>query len=202
MGPQPYADLAAQILSRPPRLGPTRLVCVDGPSAAGKTAFAARLAAAFEPPAPVVHTDELLAGWDDQLTFWDRLDREVLAPLRAGRPARYRAYDWHRGRFGDAATEVPPAAVVILEGVSAARAAARREASYTVLVTAPADLRLTRSLSRDGAPMQAYLEKWRRREERHFAADATAAHVDLLVDGAAGGPDGYRPVPRSARPGP
>jgi uridine kinase len=202
VSPQPYAGLVAQILSRPPRLGRVRLVCVDGPSAAGKTAFAARLAAEFDPPAPVVHTDDLLSGWDDQLTFWDRLDRHVLAPLRAGRPARYRAYDWHRGGFGEVEREVPPAPVVILEGMSAARSAARREASYTVLVTAAADVRLARSLRRDGAPMQSDLEEWRRREDRHFAADATAAHVDLVVDGAAGGPDGYLPLPRSTGPGP
>jgi uridine kinase len=150
----------------------------------------------------VVHTDDLLSGWDDQLTFWDRLDRHVLAPLRAGRPARYRAYDWHRGGFGGVEREVPPAPVVILEGMSAARSAARREASYTVLVTAAADVRLARSLRRDGAPMQSDLEEWRRREDRHFAADATAAHVDLVVDGAAGGPDGYLPLPRSTGPGP
>jgi uridine kinase len=202
MSLEPYADVAAEVLRRPARLGRTRLVCVDGPSGAGKTVFAARLAAAFDPPAPVVHTDDLLAGWDDQLRFWGRLERQVLAPLRAGRPARYRTYDWHRGEFGEPEREVPPAPVVIVEGMSAARAAARREASYAVLVTAPAELRLARSLSRDGAAQQAYLEEWRRREDRHFAADATAASVDLIVDGAAGGPDRYRRLPGNARPGP
>ena len=98
-GEQSYAGLAAEVSRRPPGLGRTRLVCVDGPSGAGKTVFAARLAAAFDPAAPVVHTDDLLAGWDDQLSFWDRLDRHVLAPLRSGRPGRYRPYDWHRDAF-------------------------------------------------------------------------------------------------------
>ncbi|HEU5109014.1 MAG TPA: hypothetical protein VFT95_10720, partial [Micromonosporaceae bacterium] len=123
----------------------------------------------------------------DQLTFWARLERRVLAPLRAGRPARYRAYDWERGGFGGAEHEVGPAPVVIVEGMSAARAAARALASFTVFVTAPPELRLARSLARDGAAMQAYLNQWRRREDRHFAADATAANVDLVVLGAPGG---------------
>ena len=41
-----YADLAAEILARPPRLGGVRVVAVDGPAGAGKTTFAARLATA------------------------------------------------------------------------------------------------------------------------------------------------------------
>ena len=30
------------------------------------------------------HTDDLLAGWEDQFTFWPRLEEWVLVPLRAG----------------------------------------------------------------------------------------------------------------------
>lgn len=181
-----YAEIAAEVLRRPARLGRTRLVCVDGPTGAGKTVFAAHLAAAFPDPPPIVHTDDLLDGWDDQFTFWDRLERQVLAPLRAGRPGRYRRYDWHRGGFGDDEIEVPVAAVVIVEGVSAARAAARAQASLTVFMTAPAHLRLARSLARDGKSLRPYLQVWQRREDRHFAADDTAAHVDLVIDTATG----------------
>ena len=47
-----------------------------------------------------MHTDDLLDGWDDQLTFWDRLEEQVLEPLRHGRPGRYQRYLWHRRRFG------------------------------------------------------------------------------------------------------
>jgi adenylylsulfate kinase-like enzyme len=83
-------ELAKQILDRPARLGPVRLVVVDGPSGAGKTTFADRLAAAVSAEGvevAVVHTDELVAGWADQFGFRDRLERLVLAPLRAGGPA-------------------------------------------------------------------------------------------------------------------
>lgn len=88
-----YDRLARRVLAGPARLGRTRLVAVDGPSGAGKSAFAARLADALAAlpggsPPPVVHTDDLLDGWDDQLTFWPRLEEWVLGPLRAGRPGR------------------------------------------------------------------------------------------------------------------
>jgi uridine kinase len=182
-----FAELARRIAGTPPRLGPVRLVAVDGPSGAGKTWFAGALAAALG-GAPVVHTDDLLDGWEDQFTFWGRLEEQVLDPLRRGRTATYRRYLWHRGVFGGVPRTVEPAGAVLLEGVSAARRAIRPELSLAAFVVAPAGLRLRRVLARDGrhdVAFQAYLGRWRAAEERHFARDATAAAADLLVDGAA-----------------
>lgn len=226
-GVETYAELAGRILRRPARLGRTRLVAVDGPSGAGKTSFAARLAAALRvatgtapddadltagsagtigrgpagpadpagpagragrdeaDPVPVVHTDDLLDGWADQFTFWPRLEEWVLAPLRAGRPGRYRRYDWHAGRFADPWIVVPPAPVVILEGVSSARAAVAAELTLAVYVTAPVRLRRDRALARDGADLLPQLRRWWQGERRHFAADRTVARADVVVDGAA-----------------
>ena len=186
-----FAVLAAAVRRLPPRLGAVRLVAVDGPSGAGKTSFAGRLAG--ELGAPVVHTDDLLDGWDDQFTFWARLEAQVLQPLRRGRPGSYQRYLWHRGTFGGRPVTVPPSDAVVVEGVSSARRAIRPELSLAVFVTAPDDLRLRRALGRDGGDgvaFQAYLERWRAREDRHFAADGTAAHADLIVDGAAERRDG------------
>ena len=190
MAAETFAALAERIFQEPPRLGPVRLIAVDGPSGAGKSWFAARLAKAAD--IPVVHTDDLLDGWEDQFSFWARLEEQVLDPLRHGRPAAYRRYLWHRRAFGGNPVTVEPAEAVLLEGVTAARRVIRPELSFSVFVTAPADLRWRRALARDGADdvaFRAYLERWRVNEDRHFAADATAAHVDLLVDGAAEGFD-------------
>ncbi|MEH0842804.1 hypothetical protein V6U81_10485 [Micromonospora sp. CPCC 205711] len=184
-----YATLARRVLAGPARLGRTRLVAVDGPSGAGKSVFAARLAEALgdlagDGPPPVVHTDDLLDGWDDQFTFWARLEECVLAPLRAGRPGDYRRYSWVRKAFLPRAVPVPVAPVLLVEGVSAARAAIRPELSLAVLVTAPSSLRLARAVARDGPEILPELRRWHAGERSHFAADDTAAHVDLVVDGA------------------
>jgi len=196
-----YAALARRILARKPRLGGTRLVAVDGPSGAGKTEFAARLAAAFpETAPPVVHTDDFLDGWDDQFTFWSRLEEQVLAPLRSGEAGRHRRYDWAQGEFVGLWKTVPAAPVVILEGVTSARAQARPWLTFSVFVVAPARLRLARVLRRDGEPGRPYLIRWRRRENRHFAAEATAQHADLVVDGAPRVP--HDPVSEFVRSGP
>jgi uridine kinase len=185
-----YARVAAEIRRRPARLGRTRLVAVDGPSGAGKTQFAARLAAAVRAAgatAATVPTDDQLDGWDDQLTFWPRLEAQVLGPLRAGRPAGYHPYDWHAGAFRAERVAVPAADVVILDGVSTARAVIRPELTLAVFVTAPPGTALARALARDGARFEPYLRRWQAVERRHFAAEATAAHADLVVDGAARG---------------
>src|SRR3954452_1487837 len=180
-----FTALAGYVRGLPPRLGPVRLVAVDGPSGAGKTCFAMRLAKELD--APVVHTDDLLDGWDDQFTFWARLEQKVLGPLRRGQTATYERYQWHRGAFGGSPVLVEPAPVVLLEGVSSARRVIRPELSLAVFVVAPADLRLARALARDGGDsvaFRAYLERWRVAEDRHFAEDETADHADLVVDGA------------------
>ncbi len=182
-----YAELADWINGRPPRLGGVRLVAIDGPSGAGKTWFAGRLAAELG-DAPVVHTDDLLDGWDDQFTSWPRIERLALAPLRAGRPARYRSYQWDTGNFTGEPVVVEPARIVLLEGVGSARSVIRPELSLAVFVTAPHGLRLDRTVTRDAGhdlAFRAYLERWRAAEDRHFAEQGTAAYADLVVDGAA-----------------
>ncbi|MEU7590190.1 hypothetical protein AB0A95_28330 [Micromonospora sp. NPDC049230] len=184
-----YAELARRVLAGPARLGRTRLVAVDGPSGAGKSRFAAHLADALaalldgDRP-PVVHTDDLLDGWDDQLSFWARLDEWVLTPLREGRPGSYRRYSWVRRRFLARPVPVPVTPVLVVEGVSAARAVVRPESTLAVFVTAPASLRLARAVARDGPEILPELRRWHAGERAHFAADDTAARVDLLVDGA------------------
>jgi len=181
-----FADLAAVVLDRPPRLGPVRLVAVDGPSGAGKSTFAARLAEVLRAAGATVTTvptDDLLDGWDDQFTFWERLERRVLAPLRRGEPGGYHRYDWHRAEFDAGLTPVPSTDVVIVEGVTSARRVIRAELSFSVFVTAPAELSLARVLTRDGEGVREPLLAWRRAEAGFHDQDGTRAAVDLNIDG-------------------
>jgi len=179
-----FRTLAREILAAPPRLGPVRMVAVDGPAGSGKTTFASRLSRAFDAPVPVVHTDDLLEGWTDLTTFWSRLQCWILDPLRHGAPGKYRRYDWHEDRFSDGWIKVPLAPAFILEGVTSARAEVRRELTLGVFVTVPDDLRLARGLERDGAELREHWRRWMADERRHFAADRTVEQVRLVVDGA------------------
>ena len=169
-------ELTDLITARP---GPVRLVAVDGPGGAGKSTFAAALASALA--APVVHTDDF-ASWDQPIDWWPRLLEQVIEPLTAGRPARYQRYDWVTESLAEW-IDLDPAPVVIIEGVTAGRAEWRRHLSAIIWVETPADERLRRGLERDGEDALADWETWGADEDRHYAADPTRDHADVIVDG-------------------
>jgi hypothetical protein len=185
-----YADVAAEILARPARLGPVRLVAVDGPTGAGKTTFAARLATAVRAAgadAVEIHSDDLLDGWGDIVTFWPRLEEWVLAPLRQGGPGSYRRYDWHAGTFESGWRAVPVPDVLVLEGVTTGRVPVRPELTLLAWVWAPPDLRLSRGLARDGEATRPELLRWMGAEAAHFAVDRPDQAADVRVSGAPAG---------------
>ncbi|MQA80807.1 MAG: AAA family ATPase [Streptosporangiales bacterium] len=179
-----FAHLAREVLARPARLGEVRLVAVDGPTGSGKSTFARRLAAALGDTATRLCTDDLLDGWADTVTFWPRLEEHVLSPILAGRDGAYRRYDWTAGRFTDETTLVPAGGVLLVDGVTSARRAARPLLTLAVWMDVPFEASLARAIARDGPAAAGELRAWHERERAHFAEDGTAAHADLLVDGA------------------
>ena len=174
-------DLAA---GRAPTLGASRLVCVDGPAGSGKTTLATTLAR--ETGAPLVHTDDLLTGWDG-LPGLPAALAGLLEPLAAGRTGRAPRYDWHAGEFaGEVA--VDPVPLVVVEGVGAGTLPAARWATVLVWVEAPYELRMRRGLDRDGDAFAPYWEAWAAAEATLFAEHRTRERADVVVDGTAGGP--------------
>lgn len=168
-----------------PRLGRTKLVCIDGPAGSGKTTTAARLAEhlrAQGSTVEVVHLDDLYAGWSGlEGSLWPRLSAQVLEPVRRGRAGRFQRFDWPTGAFAEW-VDVPVPAVLVLEGCGAARRACDPVASLRVWVEAPRDLRLRRGLDRDGQDARPQWLTWMEDEARHFAAERTAQRADVRLD--------------------
>jgi len=155
--------LAARLRALPPSCGPVRLVAIDGHAGSGKTTFAAALAGELD-GAPVVHLDDLATH--EQFFDWtQRLEAEVLVPLSRGATARHRVYDWTARRF-DATREVPPAPVVLVEGVGSGRRALRPHLAHLVWMDLPAAVARARA------------------EAAHFAADPSRPSADVLIHGA------------------
>lgn len=176
------AEVASRVLGSAPRLGDVRLVVVDGPAGSGKTTYAAALSAALG-DAPVVHMDDLYEGWAGlALGVWERLEAQVLAPLRDGRAACYRVYDWAAGEFAEW-VDLPGHGVLVVEGVGAAARPVDPSAVLRVWVEVPAELRLARGLSRDGQAMRDNWVRWAEVEQAHFRNDGTRRRADLFVDG-------------------
>lgn len=174
---EPVAEILAATQSRPATLGPSRLVCIDGPSGAGKTELAARLVARHA--CPVVHLDDLYAGWDGLWSVHETLTG-LLRPLAAGHPGHYRRYDWHAGGFAETVT-VFPAPLLVVEGVGAGHQSIADLITVLVWVDAPEEMRHRRALERDGEQHRGDLERWWRAETAHYAADRTRERADVIV---------------------
>jgi len=129
-----------------------------------------------------VHTDDLLDGWTEPAGFWPRLEEWVLEPLRSGRPGRYRRYDWAQAAFAEW-HDVPVAPVLVIEGVTVARAEVRPELTLSVWIDAPAEIRLVRGIARDGEALRPQWMRWMAGEEVHVRADRTPELADVVVDG-------------------
>ena len=182
-------DLVTSVLAHTPTLGSGRLVCVDGPAGSGKTTLAAaldrRLRATDGAPARLVHLDDVYPGWAGLAEGMRIVATSVVAPLRAGRPGRYRRYDWHAGRFAEERV-VPPGGVLILEGVGAGAAVYADAVTLLVWVDTPPDARLTRGLARDGEAMRDEWLAWQKQEEAMFVRERTRERADVVVDGLTG----------------
>jgi uridine kinase len=174
--------------------GPAVVVGIDGPGGAGKSTLARELELLRDDVAVIAGDDfyrvlpertrESLTPLEAvDLTFdWERLRDEVLAPLLAGRDARYRRYDWGTGRLGEEVEEVAASGVVVIDGVYVARPALRGYLDLIVVVDAPRELCLARQLAR-GEHDPAEIERWRAAEAWYFERQDPRRVAALVVDG-------------------
>jgi chloramphenicol 3-O-phosphotransferase len=171
-----FTTIADGILARPPRRGGTRVVAVDGGSAAGKTTFARRLTAALD--ASLVHVDDV-SWWESFFGWAPLLIDGVLVPLQEGRQVRFRPPAWEaRARGG--AIEAAPGPAVVLEGVGAGRRELTDHLDHLVWVDTDRQLAYDRGMRRPGEDPDFWRE-WELEEEAHFDTDRPWERADLLV---------------------
>jgi uridine kinase len=170
--------IVARVDATAPRCGSTHLVAIDGPSGSGKTTLARRLADVLS--APTVHMDDLYPGWDGLRAGTHRADEWIVQPLREGRCARYRRWDWAADAYAEW-VQLPPADVVVLEGCGSGALPAGACASVLVWVEAEESVRYARGIARDPG-FAAFWQRWAAQERRLYEADRTWERADLVVD--------------------
>jgi uridine kinase len=185
-----FADLAKMLkkATRPPVL-----VAVDGAGGAGKSVFAQALHES-DPSVRVVHMDDFYKPSSERTSQgtevgggfdWRRLRRQVLEPLRSGRPARYERYDWPSDRLAESHT-LEPEGIVVVEGAFVMRPELSSFYDFSVWVHSPRDVRLARGVARDGEEMrERWVAEWMPEEDRYVDLCAPMDRADLVVDGTA-----------------
>ncbi|HYJ69544.1 MAG TPA: 4-amino-4-deoxy-L-arabinose transferase [Nocardioidaceae bacterium] len=173
-------ELAAAVAAAPPRLGRTRLICVEGRAGAGKTTLSDAVATAYAETAAVVHLDDLYEGWAGLPTIGVRIRDELLPSLAAGRRASIRRWDWAADRLGAPLT-VPVVDALLLEGVGSYARDYDDAVSLVIWVDAPDDVRRDRALTRDGDVFAPYWDQWAADEATVHARERTRERADVVV---------------------
>lgn len=177
------------------------VVALDGPSGAGKSVLAQ--AVALHTGGCVLDGDDFYAPRlgreglaaaearpvselaDDGVIDWRRLRTLALEPLAAGRPARYRPYDWGAddGRLLQREVVVRPSPVVIVDGVYSARPELADLVDLRVLVGTPHAVRARRLVDRGDGDEAGWLAVWSSAEQHYFAHVSPPDAFDLHVSG-------------------
>ncbi|MCW7941117.1 hypothetical protein AAW14_03465 [Streptomyces hygroscopicus] len=129
--------------------------------------------------APVLHLDDI-ATHEELFAWTERLLRDVIQPLGRGEVAHYRPYNWRARSFGPACA-LPPAPVVLVEGVGAGRRVLRPHLARLVWMELTHEEAWTRGRVRDGEEQHTFWAEWVEAERRHFAGDPSRPFADLLV---------------------
>ncbi len=180
-----------QVLSQ--RSGRPAFVSIDGHSASGKSTAAAALAEEYS--ASIVAGDHFYGVMDeaaralftpaegaDQYYDWERMDAEALTPLAAGRTASFRSYDWASGKLSDALVALPPAPLIIVEGLFVSRPELRHRYVLSILVVADERRRWQRQLDRGDATTE-WLRRWDDAERYHLTDVSPPEVFDVVLDG-------------------
>lgn len=174
-----YAKLSALIAERQPACGTTAVIALDGPSGSGKTSLANGLAEAIG--ADILRLDDVYPGWHGLEATPPLIRTGVLDRIAADEIGKVNRWDWEAARPGPV-LRVPPAPLLILDGVGSGASMIRPYLSLLLWVEAPLEVRKRRALARDGGAYEPFWEIWAEQEKRHFTAEQTRLHADLILD--------------------
>ncbi len=172
------------------------VVAIDGHGGAGKSTLAAAVAEATG--AALVHTDDFFQpparrpsgpasrapGGQSMAQYydWRRIRAQAVQPLKAGRHATFRRFDWEHGGGLDGTVTAAPAALIVLEGVFSAAPELSDLMDRSVLVETPEQERLRRLRLR--VTPEEWDPHWLIAERAYFGAIRPPSSFDLVVSGA------------------
>jgi uridine kinase len=168
-----------------------QLVAIDGLGGAGKSTLAEELLRLL-PNANVVHMDDFYRPLDVKKRLeldaeggyrtyfdWERLETQVLRPLRQQRVARYKRYDWGSQHLEEW-HEVEPTGVVLVEGVYSSRPELRAYYDLAIWVDVGREERLRRQRLR-AQEDEEWIKRWDQSELWYQTNLDPERNADMIV---------------------
>lgn len=156
-----------------------KTVLVDGRSGSGKSTLAQQLRSAWA-ASTVISLDDVYPGWDGLDWTVEHIHTALLKPRAAGRPARWRSWDWTVGAPAQWHT-VDPGLRLIVEGVGVLTPGNRPLVDLGIWVEAPDTERKRRALLRDGDTYRPHWDRWATQEEVFISRYDPRSVADWIV---------------------
>ena len=164
------------------------IIAIDGSSAAGKSSLSASLAAEYD--AQLFHIDDFFLTAEQRTParlaavgeFFDkeRLLAEVLEPLKAGRPVRFRHFNCATQAFSRP-EQAEHKRLVIIEGVYSLHPDLRPYYDLQLFLYIDRAEQIRRLQQRSPEKLERYLNEWLPREEAYFKKYNFPKKTQLLV---------------------
>jgi uridine kinase len=200
-----FHSLGSRIAALPRRRA-TLLIGIDAPGGAGKSTFSRSLRRVL-PTATLVAMDDFFLPSYARLPAapsekpiggdfeWQRVQRQVLAPLACEQPAAYQRYDWDTDRLAEW-HNIAPGGLVVVEGCYALHQALASYYDFTIWLECPRAIRVARGIARGGERVREIWEHdWMVAEDRYVVAQHPRDRATLVVDSSGTGghdpEDGY-----------
>jgi uridine kinase len=170
------------------------VVGLDGRSGVGKSTLAGQLVPLLD--ARLISGDDFYAGGTDEewaarspierLEFvfdWRRMRADALEPLRDGRSASWRPFNWQTMEgLSEEVIVREPGQVIVLDVVYSGRPELSDLVDVAVLLTLDDDVRRARLVKREGAPyMASWQALWESAEDHYFSAVRKPESYDVVI---------------------
>lgn len=187
---QSLDEIAASILLSQSQCGATKVIAIDGLAGAGKTSLAKALKKKLSEievdiRVEIIAMDDLYNGWEDALTptLTRTLLNQILTPISVKQiSVEYRTYNWFTSEQG-VVKVLPPADIVILEGVGSGQIQVRKFLSHLIWIDIAPEIGLARVLRRDGDYIESQMRQWQGREYEFFVKEKTRDSATIRLDG-------------------
>jgi uridine kinase len=164
-----------------------RACAIDGPGGSGKSTLARQMARDLG--AEVISMDSFLLPADQYRVSviaknfdLERFEDEVINPLLAGLPVRYRVADASNKTMSW--VHIPAEKPIIIDGIYSMYLRFREAYDFSIFVDADRETLLRRGVASE-VGVASWLDKWLPGEETYLEAQAPMSGATLVLDGAA-----------------